>query len=189
MTVGSLIRRERYTREMGFDELVRRAGVSRSALAKLEADRTARPRPGTLRRIAKALDVPLELLLGPAGQATPTLRPSARQAREFDRQTNPLVEQIAVECPALFRNWTQADWDELYSEFGVGGSLTREGVVARASSINSRRELIQKVQIVLETDLAEALAGIVDLFYRLTAARSSRAVPGKPLEPCPDVKS
>jgi len=177
MGVGLLIRRWRYARGMGFDELVRRAGISRAALSKLESGRTSRPRAQTLQRIAKTLGVAPELLLGSVSPTAIGGEVTRSQLGDFDRQTNPLVEQVAAEQPALFHGWREADWEELRSEFGVGGPLTRQGVLARAERINFKRELVRKFHIVLETELADALAGIVDLFYRLSAAPFTESFP------------
>jgi transcriptional regulator with XRE-family HTH domain len=66
MSLAERIRDMRYAKGWGPDELARRAEISRTALYQIETGRTARPRAATLRRIAKALEVPLEdPILGP----------------------------------------------------------------------------------------------------------------------------
>ncbi len=42
--------------------------------------------------------------------------------RQFDRQTNPVAEEVIQEHPELFENWVLADFDELHSRFGAGKS-------------------------------------------------------------------
>ena len=48
---------------MGPDELASRAKISRTALYQIERGNTSKPQAGTLRRISRALGVPLENLL------------------------------------------------------------------------------------------------------------------------------
>src|SRR3954451_5975395 len=54
----------RYTKGWGPDELASRAAISRTALYQIESGKTELPRAGTLRRIALALEVSMETLLG-----------------------------------------------------------------------------------------------------------------------------
>src|SRR3954465_1849845 len=64
MTLAQRVRDHRYTKGWGPDELASRAAISRTALYQIESGKTELPRAGTLRRIAMALDVPMESLLG-----------------------------------------------------------------------------------------------------------------------------
>ena len=92
--------------------------------------------------------------------------PSLLAYRSFDRATNPVVDEVVTAQPQLFSGWSQADFDELYSRVGVGGALTFEGAVSAAEHMNHKHELLRKVEIILETDQAELLAGMVDLLYK-----------------------
>jgi transcriptional regulator with XRE-family HTH domain len=65
MTLAQRVRDQRYARGWGPDELASRASISRTALYQIESGKTEQPRAGTLRRIAEALDIPTEALLGP----------------------------------------------------------------------------------------------------------------------------
>jgi len=76
-----------------------------------------------------------------------------------------VVTEVSAELPALFLDWTEADWDELYSSFGTGGPLTRQGVVDAATEMNRKRETIRQFQVVLETHLAEVAARMVETLY------------------------
>jgi transcriptional regulator with XRE-family HTH domain len=58
------VRDIRYAKGWGPDELANRAEISRTALYQIESGKTGLPRAGTLRRIAVALEVPMEDLLG-----------------------------------------------------------------------------------------------------------------------------
>jgi transcriptional regulator with XRE-family HTH domain len=65
MTLAQRVRDHRYAKGWGPDELASRASISRTALYQIESGKTEQPRAGTLRRIAQALDIPTEALLGP----------------------------------------------------------------------------------------------------------------------------
>jgi len=91
--------------------------------------------------------------------------PALLAYRSFDRQTNPLVDEVAAETPAAFDGWSAADFDELYSHFGTGGALTRDGARQVVESINRKRDLLAKAALILETDQADVLAGVVEVLY------------------------
>ncbi len=65
MTLAQRVRDQRYARGWGPDELAIRAAISRTALYQIESGKTEQPRASTLRRIAQALEIPTEILLGP----------------------------------------------------------------------------------------------------------------------------
>ena len=65
MTLAQRVRDQRYAKGWGPDELATRASISRTALYQIESGKTEQPRAATLRRIAQALDIPTEALLGP----------------------------------------------------------------------------------------------------------------------------
>src|SRR5215467_10225295 len=64
MSLAQRVRDFRYSKGWGPDELASRASISRTALYQIESGKTELPRAGTLRRIAIALEVPMESLLG-----------------------------------------------------------------------------------------------------------------------------
>src|SRR5215216_4033162 len=64
MSLAQRVRDYRYSKGWGPDELASRAAISRTALYQIESGKTELPRAGTLRRIALALDVSMEILLG-----------------------------------------------------------------------------------------------------------------------------
>src|SRR5579883_612612 len=63
MELAKRIRDLRYAKGWGPDELASRAKISRTALYQIERGNTSKPQAGTLRRISRALGVPLEILL------------------------------------------------------------------------------------------------------------------------------
>jgi transcriptional regulator with XRE-family HTH domain len=79
MSLAQRVRDYRYAKGWGPDELASRAEISRTALYQIESGKTELPRAGTLRRIAMALDVPMEDLLG-NGEADTTPPPAGRHA-------------------------------------------------------------------------------------------------------------
>ncbi|MFQ5733519.1 MAG: helix-turn-helix domain-containing protein [Planctomycetaceae bacterium] len=147
-------------------ELAQRSGVSRTTLYQLLRGGVSQPRASTLKRIADALDIPVSDLV--AGEDNP---PGFDTASRFDRATNPCVNEVSEECAGLFAGWTAAEWDELYSSFGVGGPLTPEGVVQAAIDINRKSEVVQRLNVVLETHLRNVAVSLIDaLFEQVNAA-------------------
>jgi transcriptional regulator with XRE-family HTH domain len=73
MSLAQRVRDSRYSKGWGPDELASRAEISRTALYQIESGKTGLPRAGTLRRIAVALSVPMEDLLGHEEQPEPDL--------------------------------------------------------------------------------------------------------------------
>jgi transcriptional regulator with XRE-family HTH domain len=69
MNLSKQIRDLRYAKGWGPDELASRAKISRTALYQIERGNTSKPQAGTLRRICRALGVPLEILLEKATDA------------------------------------------------------------------------------------------------------------------------
>ena len=68
MNLSRRIRDLRYAKGWGPDELANRAKISRTALYQIERGSTSKPQAGTLRRISRALGVPLEDLLASASR-------------------------------------------------------------------------------------------------------------------------
>jgi hypothetical protein len=98
--------------------------------------------------------------------------PSLLLHRRFDRQTNPLVTEVVESNRELFRDWTEGDFDELYSRFGHGGALTTEGVLDAAQTMSRRRQVQQKLALLMETEHADLIAGLIDVFYERALAKA-----------------
>jgi transcriptional regulator with XRE-family HTH domain len=115
-----------------------------------------RPHARTLHKLAAGLGIDVDELFHDPREA---------QAA-FDRESNPAVMRIIQEQPHLFANWTQSDFNELYSRVAVGGELTEDGALAAAGAMNRRRELMKQVAIILETPEADLLREFIALLYR-----------------------
>jgi transcriptional regulator with XRE-family HTH domain len=87
MDLSRRIRNLRYAKGWGPDELASRAKISRTALYQIERGNTNKPQAGTLRRICRALGVPLDALLetDPVPAETQSMtQPSAPAASSFN---------------------------------------------------------------------------------------------------------
>jgi transcriptional regulator with XRE-family HTH domain len=115
-----------------------------------------KPHARTLHRLAEGLGVAVDEFF---------LDPAQLIYRRFDRQTNPLVAEVIDEHKLLFHGWTEADFDELHSRVGTGGALTVEGTLAAAHQMNRRRQLHDKLDLLLETSHAEVAAAILNVLY------------------------
>ena len=138
------------------DGVVERTGLDRRTVRRLLAGDGPRPQARTLHRLATGLDLPAEALFE---------NPNWAARRALDRDTNPAVDELLAREPRLVEGWGPGELDELYSRFGAGGGLTEAGVRAAIEAMKVRREVLAKVALVLETDAAELLVGMVDLLY------------------------
>jgi len=118
---------------------------------------TNKPHTQTLHRLAEGLGTAVDEFF---------LDPTQLLYRRFDRQTNPLVEEVLQTHRELFAGWTEADFDELHSRVGTGGPLTFEGAVSTVRAMNRKRELHDRLDLLLESSHAELIGGILDLAYR-----------------------
>jgi transcriptional regulator with XRE-family HTH domain len=115
------------------------------------------PHARTIKKIADALGVDVDELY----------RPVALASRQFDRDTNTFVDAVVRRRPELFRNWSEGDYDELYSRFGVGGQLTEEGVTEIAERMVRHRAIRRKVQVIQESDGDTLLTAVVNELYEM----------------------
>jgi transcriptional regulator with XRE-family HTH domain len=89
MNLSKQIRDFRYAKGWGPDELASRAKISRTALYQIERGNTSKPQAGTLRRISRALGVPLEVLL----ETTPLTAGDAPEGLPADPPMAPAAPQ------------------------------------------------------------------------------------------------
>lgn len=185
--------------ERGWDigRLAREAKVSRTTLHHWQQGRISQPRISTVFKLAAALEVEPSRLLGhgeggdsvafrfsPAelpGEASSSCEDFyedyQEQARLFDRQTNWAIQSVCEQHPALFENWEESQWDELFSSFGTGGEMNEEGIRREAEAINARQETLYQLRVILETDLAEAACGVIRCLYESVQCRSRCSSP------------
>ena len=115
-----------------------------------------RPHPRTLHRLAEGLGVRVDEFF---------VEPAQLLYRHFDRQTNPLVEEVIQHNREVFADWTEADFDELHSRMGSGGALSRDGTLKAAEDMNRKRQLHEKLSLLLESSQAELIGGIIEVAY------------------------
>ncbi|APW64127.1 helix-turn-helix domain-containing protein [Paludisphaera borealis] len=123
MNLAKRIRDLRYAKGWGPDELANRAKISRTALYQIERGNTSKPQAGTLRRISRALGVPLEILL----DSTPLLADSGEPEES--------MAMTSVHSPSAFlsaggeRSLSGERADELMEKFRLLlGSPLADGV-------------------------------------------------------------
>lgn len=138
-----------------YDDVVAATGLdARTLRGILHAKK--RPHARTLSRLAEGLGVqPDELFAGDA----------ATVQAGFDAATNPEVEAALEADPELFANWTTADFGELASRFGAGGALTPAGVREAAREMNTNRQTLRQVRVLLESDQAAAVRAVIEAMY------------------------
>lgn len=171
------------------DRLATSAGVSRTTVYHLERGDIAKPRASTLYKLAVALGIdpsdlavdssPIPLREDPGLQGHDDTDQALRS--KFDRKTNTYIKSVYDDNPPLFQHWGHDDWDELYSTFGVGGAPNEQGVLEIADKINSKRETLQKLQVVLETHHASVAKGLIDNLFQLIQAEAENAANLGPL--------
>jgi transcriptional regulator with XRE-family HTH domain len=163
--VAGNLRRIMARDDLTFEQVVAATELDERTLRSL-ARGVSHPHARTLHKLAQGLSVPIDELFQPIARAAP---------RRFDRATNSLVDSCVAEHANLFRNWSQGDFDELYSRFGTGGQLTEEGVLAAAQATNIKRDLWRQVSVILESGEADLLSQFIGVLYgRVTATAQPR---------------
>lgn len=110
LELSKRIRDLRYAKGWGPDELASRAKISRTALYQIERGNTSKPQAGTLRRISRALGVPLEILLD--------MTPITHEEGEVEAEA--MATPAASAPPAAPTRGASADRaDELMDKFRV----------------------------------------------------------------------
>ena len=115
-----------------------------------------KPHARTLNRLAEGLGICADEFF---------VDPARLLYRRFDRQTNPVIEQIMETDRELFAGWSESDFDELHSRMGAGGGLTLQGARTAIRQMNRKHELHEKLDLLLESSQAEAISGIVELLH------------------------
>ncbi len=173
MTLAQKVREFRYAKGWGPDELASRADISRTALYQIESGKTELPRASTLRRIAIALEVPMDDLLDHetlavfATSVYPSVPvPSSVPAMESSHVARRSSQALRTGTESSHSNGTP-----------VSARLPQDVVdlpVRLHRAANSRQhELELKFLEVLESPLGESLARIIEESHRLL--RSARA--------------
>ena len=146
------------------EELAERTGLDRRTIMGV-ADGTSSPHSRTISRLAKGLGVSADEFF---------LDPNQLAYRQFDCQTNPIVEEAMESHAELFDGWTEAEFDELHSRFGAGGALTLNGALAVVREMNDSRQVHEKLAMLLESGQAKLIRSIVELLYdQITVTRTA----------------
>jgi len=141
--------------ELSIHDVAQRSGLDERTVRSI-ARGTHRPHARTLHRLAQGLGVPVDEFF---------VDPAQLLYRRFDRRTNPVVEEVLQGRPDLFEGWGEADFDELHSRVGSGGPLTFDGTLTAVYAMNRKRDLHDKLDVLLETGQAKTVGGILDLMY------------------------
>ncbi len=138
MTLAQKVRDGRYAKGWGPDELANRASISRTALYQIESGKTEQPRAGTLRRIAQALDIPTEALLG---------------------------AHLGVVSGHAAGNWASAAGPDAVRSADESPSM--RFLLDDASSLGRDSDLDRKFRELLASPLGEGVARIVEESHRI----------------------
>ena len=181
ISLAQRVRDFRYSKGWGPDELASRAEISRTALYQIESGKTGLPRAGTLRRIAVALEVTMDDLLGqpavPAHQATHAVsnHPTAPAARGRDladwipAEGGPLTFSASNSHAGMHTHY--ATLSEARTEeprFSVepqrkNASLSFDSLLVREG------ELMSKLHEILRSPMGTGAVRIVDELYQMVA--------------------
>lgn len=162
MNLAVKVRDYRYAKGWGPDELANRAEISRTALYQIESGKTGLPRAGTLRRIALALDVSMEDLLGntelPDGSAEVAMR-ATRKSRSHWVAVEGGPLNLPVDAPAPSPMFPPANGED--SRFSM-----EKGARGLSNSFDSvfhrEGELMAKLHDLLHSQLGDGVARIVE---------------------------
>jgi transcriptional regulator with XRE-family HTH domain len=169
MSLAQRVRDIRYAKGWGPDELANRAEISRTALYQIESGKTGLPRAGTLRRIAVALEVPMEDLLGYEDQ--PEQSPSAPERAGRPGRSHGLYEWLPSEGGPLampgggnFNTLSVAGSEE--SRFTVEPPIASK-VKGHDSIFVREGELMSKLHDLLHSPIGGGVARIVEELHAL----------------------
>jgi transcriptional regulator with XRE-family HTH domain len=173
-SLAQRVRDFRYSKGWGPDELANRAEISRTALYQIESGKTGLPRAGTLRRIAVALNVSMDDLLG---QADSMSHGSIRSSGEHSYM--PRAREIADWMPAEGGPLALPAHTHTSSTAHHSGKDDEKGEEPRFMVESSRRshsteglviregELMSKLHDLLHSPLGSGLARIIDDLHTL----------------------
>lgn len=175
MSLAQRVRDFRYSKGWGPDELASRAAISRTALYQIESGKTELPRAGTLRRIALALDVPMDHLLGhgEVGATAPTNGSAGATSRARSSATAEWFPSDGMAlAPATHRNNGLSDTSESRFAVEFSASASNDGAL-----LSRERELGVKLHAILESPFGDSIARILDETFRLLP-QTTRALHG-----------
>lgn len=163
MTLAQKVRDIRYSKGWGPDELANRAEISRTALYQIESGKTGLPRAGTLRRIAVALEVPMEDLLGQEEESEQ--RHGIAEMTEMSSRSRSLYDWVPAEggpltMPGQFRALGSFPADDL--RFKVESPVPAAKSNGHDALYFREGELMSKLHDLLHSSIGEGVARIID---------------------------
>jgi transcriptional regulator with XRE-family HTH domain len=170
MSLAQRVREFRYSKGWGPDELASRAEISRTALYQIESGKTELPRAGTLRRIAVALDVPMEDLLGNGVDGDVSMTSVSRTPAP--RPTRPTFGWTSTEdshvrkVPSAFTGMTASLGDD---PRGTTESLVKTRASSHETPFAREGELMSKLHDLLHSPFGECITSVVDDLHRIYA--------------------
>lgn len=150
------IRDIRYKKGIGPDALAARAEISRTALYQIECGKTEVPRAGTLRRIARALEVPVDDLLG-YWPKEESMMASDHELTGSVRETEPRVDTD--------RDWSYPDDPELTSYRDARQTF---------DVATGRTDLQHKLEDLLDSRFADSISRIIEDTHAIMIAGRSQ---------------
>ncbi len=170
VSLAQRVRDFRYSKGWGPDELASRAEISRTALYQIESGKTGLPRAGTLRRIAQALEVSMDQLLGEEvpsrtrpGEAPPRAGARGRGAREWmSAEGGPLNLPPSSSRIGAGPAEDRLGADRTGAELSHRASSSHEGVLSREG------ELMSKLHDLLHSPVGPGVARILDELHYIT---------------------
>jgi transcriptional regulator with XRE-family HTH domain len=169
MSLAQRVRDIRYAKGWGPDELANRAEISRTALYQIESGKTGLPRAGTLRRIAVALEVPMEDLLGFEDQPDQTISPSDRTG--LPRRPRGIYDWVpseggplAMPGGASFNPLSVTSADE--SRFAMEPQISSK-VNGHDAIFIREGEMMSKLHDLLHSPIGDGVARIVEELHTL----------------------
>lgn len=155
MSLAKRVRDYRFAKGWGPDELANRASISRTALYQIESGKTELPRAATLRRIAEALDVSMDLLLDDVDSSqvrNSRARVLSGKSSDYDRHSgNGWDRDHHLEGPSRNRGY-EPPMPVRANHHGRG---------------NSRQDLERKFRELLDSPLGDGLARLIEESHRL----------------------
>jgi transcriptional regulator with XRE-family HTH domain len=171
MSLAQRVRDFRYTKGWGPDELASRAAISRTALYQIESGKTELPRAGTLRRIALALEVSMESLLGhgETGKPGQGALPAGSSSRKGRNHTDWIPSEGGpLTMPSSRPGSTLNAVDDARFALDAQNVPVPSPALAEGMVISPREhELARKLHELLASPLGEGVALIVEESYRL----------------------
>lgn len=171
MSLAQRVRDYRYSKGWGPDELANRAAISRTALYQIESGKTELPRAGTLRRIALALDVSMETLLGNI-EGTATMSHTshthgAPSGTSMGRSSRVASEWYPNEGAPLAILTSPRPASRFEGEARFGHEYPPVAPNMENGLSGREREIMVKLHDLLASPFGEAISKIVEETYRL----------------------